>query len=76
MKVKVGEWSGKPAVTVRLSERNLLTLSRLWEEAMKGNALPVMHRFDYSERTMLTVVIEADEVHYKDREPGIGPEDV
>ena len=67
MKVTQGTYMTKNAVTVRLSERNLLQLNELWDEAKKDRALPSLYRFDLSEDTFLTVVIEADEWHYKDR---------
>ena len=67
MKIYAGTYAGEKAVTVRLSERNLQTLNELWVAALEGNALPVLHRFDVSETTLLSVVVEPDEIHYLNR---------
>ena len=72
MKIYEGTYAGERAVTVRLSERNLQTLNELWAAALEQNALPVLHRFDVSENTLVSVVIEPDEIHYRNREASRG----
>lgn len=61
-------------VYVTLSERNLKTLTKLWEAAYTQDAVPAIHRRDGD--LVVSVRIEPDDIHYLTRTPGIGPDDV
>lgn len=53
----IGRWH-----EVRISKRNLDELVKLWEKYEAGESLPVLAKT--SENYMLTIVVEADEMHY------------
>lgn len=61
-------------VDVVLSERNLKTLSGLWEMAKRGEAVPSIHR--HTQNGFLTVRVEPDEVHYDRPEGGPGQDPI
>lgn len=60
--MNIKEVDGQTIVT--LSERNLLTLIGLLDMAKNNIGLAVLHRGD------LSVQVEPDLIHYRDRSPG------
>lgn len=51
---------------VSISERNLGQLEQLWASALNGEAIPALHRRQ-EDGIVLSIIVETDEAHYKDR---------
>lgn len=56
-------------VEVVLSKRNLDTLVGLYQLYEAGEGLPALHRNVGG--LMVSVIVQPDEIHYQDREPGV-----